>query len=199
MMKNWTFTESVLLDKMDVIDSELENRRMLTYKKFSIGFSYPDDSFFEYFKDDDFDLEKLKLSYDDLFRANNIWLYCEEYNVSHSFQRANNLSDIMGFYKAFGLQLENERADSFSIELEFLHFLIFKKLYAFKIEDDSIDKAMICLDAEEKFFNEYLYPAACKISNAILENGKDSFYTKISNELLEFLKFEKNYFEVLNK
>ncbi len=176
-------TESVSLDK----------KRMLEYKKFAVLLSYPEDELFSFFPDLLSEKEKLCLEYDKLFRANEVWLYGTEYISTNEFQKSNKLSDIMGFYRAFGIEPGNDRPDLLSSELEFMYYLIFKKLKASEIkEDDEADeRASICLDAQKKFFSKYLWLSAKKISEKIISKSENGFYTGIAEQLLKFLKSEK--------
>ena len=70
------------------------------------------------------------------------------------FARAQELADIMGFYKAFGVEPRNERPDHLCAELEFMHYLVVKEKYARHQEDE--ENAELCRDAREKFFAEHL-------------------------------------------
>ncbi len=171
----------------------VDKERMLEYKTLAAAFSYPDDSFFTFFPELLHEKEKLIVEYDRLFRANEVWLYGTEHLAKNDFQRSNGLADIMGFYRAFALEPDNDRPDSLSCELEFMHYLIFKRLHALESEDsvDAKEKAFICLDAQKKFFTEHLYPAAVKIAEAIISKTPNNLYLKIANEMLEFLESEK--------
>ncbi|KCZ70346.1 nitrate reductase delta subunit [Candidatus Methanoperedens nitroreducens] len=178
-------------------DSVLPDReRMLMYKTFATAFSYPDDNLFGSFSLADEERKELVLEYDRLFRANNIWLYGTEYKALNEFQRVQYLSDIMGFYRAFGLEPDRDRPDSLHIELEFMYYLIFKKLHALNKDNtaDSKEKAFICTSAQRKFFTEHLQPAAEKIAGAIISKSKNSFYIQTANEMLEFLGSEEELF-----
>ncbi|CAG0966507.1 hypothetical protein METP1_01002 [Methanosarcinales archaeon] len=172
-----------------------DKERMNMYKTLSLAFSYPDEHFFNLFSFTDAEKKELILEYDRLFRAKDIWLYGTEYTALNEFQRVQYLSDIMGFYKAFGLEPENDRPDSLHIELEFMHYLVFKRFHALeKDEADSNEKAFICLDAQKKFFNEHLYPAARKIAKAIISQSNNNFYVETANDMLEFLESEEKIF-----
>ena len=184
------------MDREMFTDSALpDEERMLVYKTFAAAFSYPGDNLFGLFSFTTEEKKELPLEYDRLFRANSIWLYGTEHTALNEFQRVQYLSDIMGFYKAFGLESENDRPDSLNIELEFMHYLIFKRLHAMeKDEADSKEKAFICLDAQKKFFNEHLYPAAGKIAKAIISQSNNNFYVQTANDMLEFLESEEKFF-----
>jgi len=188
MMKKEMSKDSASLEPDTQENSHKE--RMLKYKFFSMAFSYPDENFFAFFSDFALEKEKIIFDYDSIFRDGKIWLYGAEHLSENEFQRANCLSDIMGFYKAFGIQPDSDRPDALTSELEFMHYLIFKQINA-----PSREKALICFDAQKKFFAEHLYPAAKKISENIvsyyyykIENG---FYLEAAESMREFLESEK--------
>ena len=67
--------------------------------------------------------------------------YETEYGAEALFQQPQEMGDLMGFYRAFGLTLngqEHERADHVSCECEFLCFLALKEAYALEHGDDSM-------------------------------------------------------------
>jgi TorA maturation chaperone TorD len=171
-----------------------KSQRLHLYKAFSSAFSYPDEPFFQVFPH----LRKRKAevlaTYDRLFRARGIWLFTTEYTAKGGFQRSLSLSDIMGFYKAFGLALEKERPDSLWVELEFMHFLIFKALHAER-NPEAIpgDKVSLCIDAQRKFFTEHLFPGARAISKRIMADEDPGVYHELTEELLHFLEQDDGY------
>ena len=166
-------------------DSRLQKKRMYTYKMLSVAFSYPDKDFFEFFPELIPKKESLIREYDRLFRAKEIWLYGTEYTSEHEFQRSNNLSDISGFYRAFGLEIDNDRPDSLEAELEFMHYLIFKEIKA-----PDKEKAQICADAQRKFFTEHLSPMAKAIAQKIIAETENDFYKTAAGDILEFFAKE---------
>jgi len=71
--------------------------------------------------------------------------------------RSQQMADVAGFYRAFGMQLSRragERVDHVSIETEFLHLLSVKEAVA-RIEQEE-NGAEICRDARRKFFREHV-------------------------------------------
>lgn len=168
------------------IESALPER-LLAYKRFSEAFASPDK-------------KELLTEYDLLFRAKEIWLYSIEYLAENEFQRVNYLADIAGFYRAFGLETDRERQDFLNIELEFMHILIAKQMYALsgKIVNPE-EKADICRIAQEKFFNTYLYPGAKSIAEKIIALSESGFYKRKAVGLLAFLESEREYFRQGNK
>lgn len=191
MTKREMCTGSVSHSKPKTTKTVRDRERMLRYKALAVSFSYPDNALLDLFPDLSGGTEKLGVEYDRLFRAKSIWLYGTEHTAKSEFQRPNFLSDIVGFYKAFGVEAEKDRPDSLVNELEFMHFLIFKMLHALESNiPDGKEKAAICLDAQKKFFDEHFYPAAKKIAEIIIREDSD-FYRERAKELLNFLEKEK--------
>ena len=196
MMKSEMCVESVL-PKSKAVSSQFEKvaqERLFAYKMFSAAFNYPDGTLFSFFPKEN--KEKLLAEYDSLFRASENWLYSTEYLAENEFQRANFLADISGFYRAFGLQTDKERPDFLATELEFMHFLIFKQMYALcRSINDSKEKAAVCLDAQKKFFNTYIYLSAKRIAQKVIGQSKVGFYKRKAIEMLTFLELEMKYME----
>ncbi len=175
----------------------VDRERMLEYEAFAVAFSYPDDGLIEVFPELSSKKEDMMSEYDRLFRASEVWLYGTEHLRMNEVQRSKSLADIMGFYRAFGLEPDTDRPDALSCELEFMHYLILKESHALESGDsaDAKEKVSICLDAERKFFTEHLHPAAKKIAEAIISRSNNDFYVKISEEMLEFLESERKILE----
>ncbi len=193
-------TESALADNSELsglgIDTKNNDQRMRQYKTLAAAFGYPDDSFFAYFPDLTDDKQNLMAEYDRLFRAGIVWLYGAEYLVKNEFQRANLLSDIMGFYTAFGMEPDKERPDSITCEAEFMYGLILKRARANQLPADNQakEKIDVCLDAEKKFFIQHLEPAAVLIAEKIISQSENCFYVNIAKDMLEFLVSEREHF-----
>ena len=169
-----------------IAELELNKERLSKYKSLAVAFSYPEGSFFDFFPEASGEKERLIREYDRLFRAKDIWLYGTEYISEHEFQRSNYLADISGFYKAFGVEIHSDRPDSLEAILEFMHYLIYKEINA-----PSTEKAEICLDAQRKFFNEYVSVMAKAIAQKVIAQTQSSFYKTISLEMQEFLAEEE--------
>lgn len=186
---------SALLEPEFAYNGQVNKERMLKYKLFAQAFSYPDEQFFVFFPEYSSQKERLRFEYDRYFRKDGIWLYAAEYIAKNEFQRAACLSDINGFYRAFGVRAENERPDYLAHELEFMHYLIFKEMRAFEADnmENPQEKAFICFDAQVKFFKAHLRPAARKLAKTIISKAKNSCYALIAREMLEFLKSEETF------
>lgn len=87
--------------------------------------------------------------------------YETEYQPSaEPFFRAQQLADIAGFYRAFGLDAGRgapERPDHLALELEFMAFLLLKKRLALASDPvDSAEQTEVCDQAQQTFFREHL-------------------------------------------
>ena len=170
----------------------LDKERLLKYKIYSSALAYPGENFFSYFPGLKDERGKVIEEYDKLFRKSDIWLYTLEYTAKGEFQKMNCLSDIMGFYKAFSLEPHEDRPDSLSIEFEFMHFLIFKRIYALENKlEDFREKASMCASTQSKFFNEYLYPGAKAVAEKVIAVENDGIYFEVASQMLGFLADEK--------
>src|SRR6266545_2906491 len=78
--------------------------------------------------------------------------YCPQ---TFSVYRSQQLADIAGFYRAFGLEPSRdlpERHDHIALELEFMGFLIAKELRA----ADDAEKVAACREAQKSFFKDHV-------------------------------------------
>jgi TorA maturation chaperone TorD len=83
--------------------------------------------------------------------------YETEYGNEALFQQPQELSDLMGFYRAFGLTVRldrHERADHISCECEFLSFLAMKEAYA--LEHRNSEMLADTLKAQKLFLRDHL-------------------------------------------
>lgn len=180
-----------MLTEMPEVEQKMNSAkvRMSKYKTLAVAFSYPDEQFFAHFPQLSSQKEELQTQYDKLFRSSEVWLYGSEYKAKNEFQRAQDLADINGFYRAFGVEPDRDRPDALNIELEFMHYIILKETRA-----QDPEKAFVCLDAQKKFFAEHLYPAAGRIIENILSKHTESFYSEAAQTLKEFLGAEAELF-----
>jgi len=80
-----------------------------------------------------------------------------EYGEEHNFRQPQELGDIAAFYHAFGLLVNknvHERVDHVSVECEFMHYLLFKEVYA--IEHDDEQKILVVRNASRRFLSQHL-------------------------------------------
>ncbi len=180
-------------------DVTIDDQRVRHYSILASAFCYPDEAFFANFPDLLDERRDIVAEYDRLFRAGIVWPYGAEHLVENEFQRANILSDIMGFYTAFGFEPVKDRPDSIACELEFMYGLILKRTRAAQApaSDESKEKVDVCLDAETKFFVQHLDPGGTAIAEKIISLSKNSFYVNIAKDLLELLVTERKLFDLI--
>lgn len=123
--------------------------------------------------------------------------YETEYGRAHIFRQTQDLGDIAGFYKAFGLEVsENirERLDHISTQLEFMHFLTYKETYA--QEHHGKEKVEICRDAQRKFLKEHLGRWTPLFLDRLVEKAESGFYKELARLTRIFLVIEARFLDV---
>lgn len=194
--------------------------RSAVYAVLARGFSHPDEAVFDFLRQcgdqadtqdasdvatslvallasiRDGELDKLKQAYMRLFDpVNGPFPYESEHRKGHDFAKANILADIMGFYKAFGVEPAADRADHMAAELEFMHLLTLKEHYAAGEGDQ--EHAVLCREASEKFFREHLslwtegLLAAMRASLGKDDRNHHPFYEHLMSLLECFISSEK--------
>ncbi|MBI2470060.1 MAG: molecular chaperone TorD family protein [Planctomycetes bacterium] len=124
-------------------------------------------------------------------------LYETQFGAAHVYQQVHELGDIQGFYKAFGLDLseiEKERCDHISVELEFMQFLLYKQAYA--LENHGGEKAQICLEAQKKFLKEHVGKWMPLFAVLFGRKAGDGFYCALSALTKEFLRLEMKLLDI---
>lgn len=86
-------------------------------------------------------------------------LYETEYDRRRAMAKGSDLSDIAGFYRAFGLEIDSESPiremlDHVAVELEFYALLAMKHLYLTEVGD--AEGLAIVSDAQKKFLQTHL-------------------------------------------
>ncbi len=110
-----------------------------------------------------------------------------------TFYRSQQLADIAGFYRAFGLEpnrQQPERQDHISVELEFMARLIQKELFAAS-EADLYEKAGLCREAQAKFFEAHLAWWAPAFAELLRRGSVDGLYAAIADALACFVPVER--------
>lgn len=86
--------------------------------------------------------------------------YETEYHPNgDTFFRAQQMADVAGFYRAFGLlpgSDARERPDALALELEFMAFLLMKRRLAEDRSPAGADEAAVCREARAKFFRDHM-------------------------------------------
>ncbi len=124
--------------------------------------------------------------------------YETEYTLAESPQHAlsqpAHLSDIAGFYKAFGLAISEERpdrVDHIATELEFMHILALKESKA--IEGNETEHIEIVRDAQLKFMNDHLGRWTGQFRDRMADADEDGFYIVLAEMLDVWINLDKTY------
>jgi putative dimethyl sulfoxide reductase chaperone len=139
------------------------------------------------------DIGTLTKGYRDTFGGATVAMDCPPYEMyfsgSHIWQQTQDLADISGFYKAYGIEMAegeiSSRWDHVAVELEFLHFLTYKLAYA--IENHGEEEQESCLEAKKKFLNAHIGRWIQAFSRAVWKKSPEKFYrqaTKLANSFV---------------
>lgn len=119
--------------------------------------------------------------------------YETEYHASaEPFFRAQQLADVAGFYRAFGLDVSArspERPDHVGLELEFMAFVLMKKREALAGADPV--RAAVCDEAERTFFRDHLAWWAPAFCQGLRRKAGEGLLGAAANVLAAFLPVER--------
>jgi TorA maturation chaperone TorD len=127
--------------------------------------------------------------------------YETEYHPpSEPFFRAQQMADVAGFYRAFGLdpgQATSERPDHIALELEFLAFLLLKKRLALaEGSPDAVEQAAVCDEAGRKFFREHLAWWLPSFAAGLRRKAGGGLYQEVGRALAALLPLERGCYQV---
>ena len=118
--------------------------------------------------------------------------YETEWGTTHIFNQTQELADISGFYRAWGLGISDQahaRLDHLSVELEFMSYVALKEAYA--LDGGQEENLDVCRQVQAKFLSEHLgtwVPAfMCRLESLAVES---SFYRFLAQALSKFLAWE---------
>jgi len=117
--------------------------------------------------------------------------YETEYGNEPLFQQPQELGDLMGFYRAFGLSLRldrRERADHISCECEFMCFLAMKEAYALEHNDATMLETT--LKAQKAFLRDHLGRFLPAFASQLGREHAAMFYHKLADLCLRFIAQE---------
>jgi TorA maturation chaperone TorD len=127
--------------------------------------------------------------------------YETEYHPSsETFFRSQQLADVAGFYRAFGLdpsRAEPERPDHVALELEFVAFLLLKKRLALASgapDEDIAERVSLCEEAERTFFREHLAWWIPSFTRGLRRKAGSGFYVEAGRVLAALLPVERARF-----
>ncbi|MCG3201268.1 MAG: hypothetical protein NFCOHLIN_01134 [Gammaproteobacteria bacterium] len=118
--------------------------------------------------------------------------YETEYGQSHVFQKAHQLADIAGFYRAFGLEPAahaHDRLDAIGAELEFMQFLCMKEAYG-TARGHAADRLALGREAQAKFLREHLGRWAFGFTQRLTARAAGTVYGDLARFLEAYLGAE---------
>jgi len=114
------------------------------------------------------------------------------YTAKEIFQETDQLSDIAGFFRAFGMELaEKERPDHISTELEFMHLVTCKEALA-QLHHGS-EKARLCRVVQRKFMEAHLGRWGPQFARQLGFQAPEGYFPVLAALLDEFLTTEVSY------
>ena len=106
---------------------------------------------------------------------------------------AEDMADVAGFYRSFGMDFNLERPDYIATELEFMHLAAMREAEAlFRHESE---KAALCRQIEKKFLEEHLGRWVSAFSEALASTGS-RFYSSVAAILDSWIDCDCRHFDV---
>jgi len=142
------------------------------------------------------DVENLEWGYRATFGGATVAMDCPPYEMYYSgsqiWQQTQDLADISGTYKAYGIEIEEDstttRWDHVAVQLEFLHFLTYKLAYA--IENHSEEKQESCISGKKKFLYAHIGRWIKAFSTSVVKKTPEEFYRQAATLASLFIHIE---------
>jgi DMSO reductase family type II enzyme chaperone len=117
-----------------------------------------------------------------------------EYTAAHVWMQTQQMADVAGFYRAFGVDTTEtgERADALTAELEFMYMLCVKEAIATEAGDH--EEAAICRDAQVKFVSEHLAVWLPRFVARLEQAGAEGYYLALARLTSQFVASEAGRF-----
>lgn len=149
------------------------------------------------------DCEALSQGYRTTFGSATVAMDCPPYEMyfsgSHIWQQTQDLADISGFYKAYGLEItegdSTSRWDHVAVELEFMHFLTYKLAYAIE-NDHKSEEFELCLAGKKKFLMAHIGRWIYAFSITAEKKSPLEFYRQVSKLANTFIHLEMDKLEI---
>jgi putative dimethyl sulfoxide reductase chaperone len=129
--------------------------------------------------------------------------YETEYHpTSQAFQRSQQLADVAGFYRAFGLEPSRanpERPDHITLELEFMAFVLLKKRLAAATDgagDEASERVLVCEHAERGFLQDHLAWWVPAFATGLLRKAGDGYYHGLARVLAALIPAERQRLKI---
>jgi TorA maturation chaperone TorD len=118
-----------------------------------------------------------------------------EYHANREpFFRSQQMADVAGFYRAFGLlhgQRQPERPDHLALELEFMAFLLMKQRLAEEGPEADSDAAAVCADAQRTFFRDHLSWWLPAFATGLRRKAEQDYYAALACAIAAFTPLER--------
>jgi TorA maturation chaperone TorD len=114
--------------------------------------------------------------------------YETEYGRGEVFRQSQELADLNGFYRAFGLHLpavRRERSDHVAVECEFLSFLAYREAAALATRD--AERFWSAREAERSFLRDHLGAFGRAFASSLSQAAEDAYYLAAGDLLFLFL------------
>ena len=137
------------------------------------------------------DLADLQAEHRRVFGLTGSLCYETEYGLPHEYRQSQEMADIAGFYRAFGFEnggLIRERPDYLSTELEFMHTLTLKEVYAREAGEQ--EHLEVCVDAQRKFLQDHLAHWLPLFAKRLAPAAVTGVYAELTNLATAFVAAE---------
>ncbi len=118
----------------------------------------------------------------------------EYHRTREPFFRAQQLADVAGFYRAFGLEVSSrcpDRPDHVSLELEFLALLLAKERLAWQRWGRESSQARVCREAWQAFFRDQVVWWLGAFAQGLARKAGCGFYFHLAQALAAWLGWER--------
>ena len=135
------------------------------------------------------DLPALQAEHRRSFGLTGSLFYETEVGLPHEFRQSQELADIAGFYRAFGFSMGGsvrERPDHLAAELEFMHVLALKEVYA--AQNEFVEAIGICADAQGKFLQDHLGKWIDLFAEALSRSAAEGPYVALARFTAGFVQ-----------
>lgn len=105
------------------------------------------------------------------------------------FARAQQMADVAGFYRAFGLTVTRDRPDALPLELEFMAFLLTKERVASETEHKAV-----CRVAQRDFIRDHLAWWVPSYAAGLANKAGTGPFASLARALAAYLPTERNRF-----
>ncbi|GJQ58161.1 MAG: hypothetical protein D8M57_07620 [Candidatus Scalindua sp. AMX11] len=149
------------------------------------------------------DCETLAQGFRSTFGSSTVAMDCPPFEMyfsgSHIWQQTQDLADISGFYKAYGLEIaegdSTSRWDHIAVELEFMHFITYKLAYAIE-NDHGKDDFDLCLAGKKKFLMAHIGRWINAFSITTSKKSPVEFYRHVAKLANTFIHIEMEKLEI---